>query len=402
MYEWNCCDSASLIKEILEHARLNLPFDVVFLVEYNEELTEVVAATGNDFSDKFHVGVKYPMKATYSYHALHGELPYFIADTQADPDAKKVPLTSMMGIRSFATAHVRLNDGSLYGALCCFSRSVNTSDYEGDCKLLRVLADLIASHIDRQFQEESKKKSLKERIRGVIDNGAIQTVFQPIIDLRTNDIVGYEALSRFTDIPYRSPDRWFSEAKSVGMAVDLEVAAFARALSMRGKICHRRYLSINVSPETLVSDRFLALIEGTENPRNNLIIEVTEHTTIDDYLPLTDAIERVKRVGIRVAVDDVGAGYAGLRHIIQINPCIIKLDMSLTREVHSFRSKQAMISALSAFAARMGIKVVAEGVEVKEELNALRILGIDFAQGYLIGRPGPIPQSEFAFEVCER
>ena len=401
MKEWIGCESGSLINEILEHARESLSFDVVFLVEYDKELAEVVAATGSDFSDKFHVGVKYPLGDTYSYHALHGDLPFFIADTHADSKARELPLTRMMGIRSFASSHVRLGDGRVFGALCCLSRSVNTSSAAMDLKLLRVLANLIGSHMDRQFEVTVRKNAVKERIQRVIENQAFQTVFQPIMDLRSNQIVGYEALSRFNENPYRTPDKWFSEAKTVGMSVDLEIAAFARALSMRGRICDRCYLSVNLSPETLVSERFLALIGGAENCHSNLVVEVTEHMTIDDYLPLTGAVERVKNAGIRVAVDDVGAGYAGLRHIIQINPSIIKLDMSLTRDVHCFRSKQAMISALSAFAARMGIKIVAEGVEVREELDALRILGIDFAQGYLIGRPASVPRSEFALDICE-
>ncbi len=222
-------------------------------------------------------------------------------------------------------------------------------------------------------------------------------VFQPIVDLATGDIVGAEALARFDVEPHATPDRWFAEAWRVGLGIELEIAAVRGAIAQMPNLPEKAYLSFNVSPETLQSEAFTEAVSRV--PGDRIVVEVTEHAAVKEYEPLIDAIERLRRQGIRLAVDDVGAGYSGLNHIVRVAPSMLKLDLGLTRDVDRDRVKQALAAASVVFASRVGLDIVSEGVETAQEAEALRLLGIRYGQGYHFARPGPFPLklSEDAF-----
>jgi len=144
-------------------------------------------------------------------------------------------------------------------------------------------------------------------------------------------------------------------------------------------------LSVNASPEVVLTGRLNEVFAGVD-PRR-LILEITEHASIADYKELNEALQPLRVSGMRLAIDDAGAGYASLRHILWLNPEIIKLDMSITRDLDSDLARAALASALINFAKQVGSTVVAEGVETRGELFALRDLGVDAAQGYYLGQP---------------
>jgi EAL domain-containing protein (putative c-di-GMP-specific phosphodiesterase class I) len=214
-------------------------------------------------------------------------------------------------------------------------------------------------------------------------------IFQPIVDLETGAIVGLEALSRFLAEPVVAPDIWFWEAARARRGVELEMMAIRAALARLDEIPAPVFLALNASPEVVSS----AELEGTlgATPRDRVVLEITEHARVADYPGLRAAIMRLRRDGIRLAIDDAGAGYASLRHILQLTPDYIKLDISLTRNIDSWRPQRALAAALVAFAKEIDAVITAEGVETPTELAALRDLGVTLGQGYYLGRPGPLP-----------
>ena len=228
-----------------------------------------------------------------------------------------------------------------------------------------------------------------ERIRGVLKGDALSMVFQPIVELADGRIVGFEALSRFAAEPRRSPDVWFAEAAAVGLLVDLELAALRAAFSHFDRLPPDAYLSVNLSPETVPSPQLADLLAGL--PGERIVVEVTEHAPVDDYDTLNDALASLRALGCRLAIDDTGAGFASLRHILRLAPDIIKLDITLTRGLDSDRARRALATALISFANEIGATLVAEGVETQPEVDALRALGVGLGQGYFFARPGPLP-----------
>jgi diguanylate cyclase (GGDEF)-like protein len=213
----------------------------------------------------------------------------------------------------------------------------------------------------------------------------ITPVFQPLVALSTGQISGYEALTRFKMPPKRFPDQWFNLAARVGMGPALEAAAIKRALAVPGRPVGT-YLSLNLSPSTLRSPEVDAVL-----PRDltGLVIEVTEHELAADDNTLADDLAILRERGARVAVDDAGAGYAGLQQLMRVTPDLIKLDRSLVQNIHEDPAKQALVESFVRFGRRTGAQVVAEGIETEEELRVLADLDVTYGQGYYLAKPGP-------------
>lgn len=249
-----------------------------------------------------------------------------------------------------------------------------------------VLGEL-ANQLNTARQAVDDRRALASRVRAVIESRLLQPVFQPIVDLSDGSTVGFEALSRFFSRPIQSPDRWFDDAERVGMRDALEVTAAAAALSHIGRLPDDAYLSINLSPDTL--PRCAELIDGL--PSERIVIELTEHAAIEDYRAARAALAPLRAVGVRVAVDDAGAGFASLRHALQLAPDFIKLDVSLCRGIDADRQRRALAAGLVGFAQELPAAIVAEGIETPAELQALRDLGVRYAQGFYLAMPGPLP-----------
>jgi EAL domain-containing protein (putative c-di-GMP-specific phosphodiesterase class I) len=185
---------------------------------------------------------------------------------------------------------------------------------------------------------------------------------------------------------------WTAEAEAVGMLLDLELALAKAAIDQLGALPSDTYLSLNLSPETAVSDRVQRLLEVADPSR--IVVELTEHAPVADYDELRESLSGLRERGVRLAIDDAGAGFASLRHIVRLDPDMIKLDITLTRRIDKDPVRQALAVALVSFANQVGATVVAEGVETELQLEALRLTGIRFAQGFLLGSPGPLPLAE--------
>jgi len=244
-------------------------------------------------------------------------------------------------------------------------------------------------HLGRRDRANAARREQIARVRRALEPGAIRPIFQPIVELGDGSVVGYEALARFHLDPVEPPDRWFNAARDVGLTEDLEFAAIRAALERFDDIGRRAYLSLNLSPASVLSGRLTETF--LTYPQERLVIEITEQTPVTDYDALAGSLQPFIAHGGRLAVDDAGAGFASLRHIVRLAPQLIKLDISITRGIDTDHASRAMAAALASFGREMGISLVAEGIETLAERDAVRALGVQFGQGYLFGRPRDLP-----------
>jgi len=226
------------------------------------------------------------------------------------------------------------------------------------------------------------------RIRGVIARGGPALAFQPIVDLRTREAVGFEALARFSSPP-SSPEAWFGRAARTGLLVELELAAARRALSRLPELPAGVFLALNASPRTIRSAAFAEVLL-TAGAADRLVVELTERAEGRDLAAVSGALEALRREGVRVAIDDLISGRGALEALAAIRPDLAKLDISLTRGIDADAVRKTLVSALSSLAASMGARIVAEGIESAAELAVLRSLGVPLGQGFLLGRPRPL------------
>lgn len=175
------------------------------------------------------------------------------------------------------------------------------------------------------------------------------------------------------------------------MGVELESHAIDTALGAFSILPENWQLAVNCSPALILSGNLPEQL-SVNHDVSHLIIEITEHAAVDDYKSLATALAPLRRRGAKLAVDDAGAGYSSMRHILYLQPEMIKLDMSITHDVDTDRSRRALAKGLTSFAHEIGSMVVAEGVETAQELETLASLGVDLAQGYFLARPMPLEQ----------
>lgn len=321
----------------------------------------------------------------YCPHILTGRLPELIPDTSKNPITATMPITSQTPIGSHMSIPIRLKDGSVYGMFCCLSPEPNPSLNHRDLDTMRLFANLATQQIHREYETTRIMNEKRARIEDTLQQNAFAIAYQPIVDLGEMMPSGYEALCRFSAQPYRSPDIWFDEAAAVGLAVELELAAIKQAVTMLDAIAPHQYISVNASPNTIVSPRFTETLERM--PLGRLVLEITEHAVVEDYDAFTKVLGPLRQRGLRLAVDDAGAGHSSLRHIVQLGPDYVKVDMSLTRNVNADLARRALIGALLFYTRETSAQIIAEGIETQAELKTLKLLGVRRGQGYLLGRP---------------
>lgn len=222
--------------------------------------------------------------------------------------------------------------------------------------------------------------------RVLADRSLVRPVFQPIVDLRSGEVAGYEALARFGVEPVAPPDHWFAAARTHGVASELEAAVLGVALEARHRLPGNRFLTVNAGPDALGSLPVARLLDGIDD-LGGVFVELTEQGPLADQELLRHALDGWRRRGARIGVDDRGAGYAGLCWLLDIRPDLLKLDRSVVADVDRDEAKLAIVEMVGALAGRLGAWVIAEGIERVEELDALSSLGVPYGQGWALGRP---------------
>jgi diguanylate cyclase (GGDEF)-like protein len=283
------------------------------------------------------------------------------------------------------------------GLSCSAGVASFPADDEGGTRLLEV-ADGALYWAKRSGRAQTRRYDPREvillssaeqrtQVQAVIDSeDALEPVFQPIVELATGRVAGYEALTRFTGAePARAPDLWFAQARRCGLGPALEAKALAVALSVPGRP-PGTFLSLNVSPGALVSAEVAAVLTPD---LSDVVIELTEDEVFSSDIALDATLSALRDRGARIAVDDAGAGYAGLQQVVRVAPEILKIDRSLITGIDVDASKMALVEALARFASTTGAAVCGEGIETVEELRMLARADATYAQGYALARPGP-------------
>jgi EAL domain-containing protein (putative c-di-GMP-specific phosphodiesterase class I) len=239
------------------------------------------------------------------------------------------------------------------------------------------------ANLDRHRREQER-----ERIARLIDGDGLGVALQPIVDLDSREVVGAEALARFKDadgapMPTEST---FLDAHALGLGIELELAVIKLALRCEDRLPQGLYLALNVSPVLLGQGELETIVARGEHERP-LVIELTEHQPVEDYAELDEALRRLRGHGVRVAVDDVGSGFASFRHVTRVNPDILKLDRTLVCGIDEDPVRQSLAAAIVAFARDVGATVVSEGIENQDELACLMDLAVGCGQGFYLARP---------------
>jgi EAL domain-containing protein (putative c-di-GMP-specific phosphodiesterase class I)/CheY-like chemotaxis protein len=291
-----------------------------------------------------------------------------------------------LGARDFVTKPFDLDEVTLRVRNLLETKELHTTLRHHNISLRRQIGDF-----ERAAESEHEaRQAVLERVSAVLESRDIRMVFQPIVQMPGDRIVGCEALARFTQAPQQGPDRWFADAERVGLGTQLEILAIATALSRLGDLPVDMFMAVNVSPPTALARELHDLLDHVDGER--VVLELTEHVPVEDYEAVGAGLAELRRRGIRLASDDTGAGYAGFRHLLGLSPDIIKLDISLSRDIDQDPVRRALAGALVAFANDVRAQVIAEGVENDREQKTLEALNVPWLQGFHLGRPGDLDQ----------
>lgn len=379
--------SSLRIEHILRAARDHLGMEIGFISEFTDGRR--VFRHVESFNRKIciEVGASDPLEKSYCHWVAKGVLPQLIPDAADHPFTASFPVTKSLPVGAHVSVPIRLRSGKVYGTFCCFSTRPDQSLTERDLAVMKAFAQLAGEQIQRALDSEEAWQKKLHRIRTVIESRAVEMVYQPAFRLDEPEIAFFEALARIRSKLSQPPDQWFAAAAEVGLGVELEMLAVRLALEGLKALPDSAVVSINVSPQTLLGTELKEALSSM--PLDRIILEITEHEAVKFYEPVLKVLEPLRKQGLRIAVDDAGAGYASFQHILRLRPELIKLDTTLSRGIDSDLSRRALAAALVWFAKQIGSDLVAEGVETERELQTLRELGVNLVQGHLLAWPAP-------------
>lgn len=379
------------LEHILRAVRTHLGMEVGFISEFTEGRRVFRYVESADGKRCIEVGGSDPLEQSYCHWIVKGKLPQLIRDPADHPFTATFAATKALPVGAHLSVPIRLRNGAVYGTFCCFSFRPDRSLTQRDLAMMEAFAQIAAEQIQLEIDSNEQRRAKLDRIASMIEGRDLEMIYQPAIRLDRPGIEFVEALARFRSKPYEPPNYWFAVAAEVGLGTELEMLAVTMALEDLSSLPNPAVVSINVSPQTVLSKEFKQALRLA--PLHRIILEITEHEAVKLYEPVLKALEPLRKQGLRIAVDDAGAGYSSFEHILKLHPEVIKLDMALSRGIDRDPSRRALAAALVWFAKETGSKLVAEGVETAAELRVLRNLGIKIAQGHLLARPAPIQSS---------
>ena len=382
-------DPMHAIDRILDVARNHLGMKLAIVSRIGDGVQRYDRLAGDADAFGLAVGQAVPLENTYCQAVLDGRTTGLIPDAEADPFASAQNRRLGLEIGSYAGVPLCTPGGDLYGTLCTISPEAEPL-VPADLGFLRALADLVGDQLARHERHERERRQRESAVASCLAPGGLRSVVQPIVDLRSGRVAGVEALSRFPGWQGGSPADVFEAAHQVGRGADLELAAIDAALQVLPSLPPQVYLSVNASPATVLDERLLRRLAAS--PHGRIVVEITAHVAVSDYPPLLAALDRLAKLGVAVAVDDAGSGFASLQHVLTVSPQVIKLDVGLVRGIDTDLSRRALARAMVLFADELGARLVAEGVETSSELETLRELGVRYGQGYHLARPAPVAE----------
>ncbi len=358
---------------MLSVLRQHLGMAVSFISEFAPDNRHIRYVSSEGEQEVVRAGDKLPFEVGNCLKIVTGEMPALVRDTG------QPPAVSHIGVPLWTP------EGGLYGTLCCFSSNARPDLTERDVQLVRAFADMFSKQLGRTWDTPDDYRHSAQEIRAVIGRNEPRMVFQPIVRLADGQVEGFESLARFDGQSGRSTEAWFQQAEQIGLHEGLESNAVRNSLASLKRIPAGYFLSVNCRP-TMVSRGLLReLLAGY--PGERVMIELSEKELVRDFGTLSTSLEQLRAAGVRTAMDDAGAGFSSLQHLIDLRPDVIKLDISLALKIREDRTTRAMVAAIVAFAHETGAQVIAEGIEEKAAADVYRELGVDSAQGYWFARP---------------
>lgn len=379
------------VRRLLSLARTHLGMDVAWMSQFSDGDQVVRAASGDAAAMNVRVGEGTSLEGSFCVRVLAGTLPAVIPDARRHPVTRELAITAEHGIGSYVGVPWRGTDGEVGGMLCCLSSGTSPGLDAQAPRFLALIADLISDHLGSPLAAERRAtQDGAKTIRAVLDSRGVRMVFQPVVRLGDGEVVALEALARFDHPDLPTPDHAFAAATRAGLGVELELLAVERAFERLDDLPAGVRLFVNLSAEALTDPAATEMLLRHADRR--IGVEVTEHTPVQDYLALVAVTDRLRSVGVRISVDDAGAGFASFRHVLKLRPDVIKLDLAITRDVDTDPVRQALTRSLVTFARDIGAALIAEGIETQAEHDTLVGLGVPLGQGYLMARPGPLPR----------
>ncbi|WP_232796983.1 sensor domain-containing phosphodiesterase [Blastococcus atacamensis] len=371
------------IAALLQTARRKLGLSVAFLSRIDE--TSRTLQVVDSALPGIQAGYTGPRDSGFCLAVVEGRLPHVMPDARDHPEAVRLHPADLPQIRAHVSVPVVLSNGEVYGTFCAFGLTTDPEVAARDVLLVEILAEAAALVVEPQFRLDQQHAAISDRLAPVLAAGGPAVVLQPIVSLCTGGRIGAEALSRFPAGWDRAPDVVFDEAHRIGQGDRLELLALSRAAALLDRVSG--YVSMNVSPQTLQTPECGELLAAL--PLERVLLELSEHDPVHDYVALAGVLAPLRERGMRLAIDDVGAGFSSLRHIVMAAPDVIKLDRSIISGVDSDPVLAKLAQSLVEFAHSFGACVIAEGVETPDEYALLRSLGVDGGQGWLFGPPAP-------------
>ncbi len=379
--------AAATVDELLALVRSYAGVDVAFVGEFSHGRRIIRFVCGEGPAATTLVDRSHALGQTYCRLVAEHRIPRTIPDVRALPELRDLSITAELDIGCYVGVPIHLSDGTLYGTLCGFAHQPVDELAVDLVWLLHVIAEALAHRLESPADAFVDVLAVHERIEAVLaDPTTLRIVHQPIVTVGSLAPVGYEALARFPGDAPEPPDVWFADARTIGLGVELELLAVRRALETLDSVPPGTFLTINVGTATLRHDRFAALLATVDGTR--LVVELTEGEAGRDLLT-AERRAQLRDAGLRLAVDDLGAGFAGLARLVDLDPEIVKIDRFLTIGAGEDPRRSAVLAAALHFCEATGATLVAEGIERDEDLATIVDLGVPLAQGYLLGRPSP-------------
>lgn len=362
-----------------------------FIDQLEKELKEIVVETAHTNGD---------CTATQVLNVSPGEVALIVPRKAPPADiAYEYKVKAQNGLKQtmFSQTGLGIELGMGYATLESIDSSPNN-----DC-FATALAT--ARHLSRNPLDMTDL-SITGRFNSIIANQLITTRYQPILNFSTGSILGWEALSRGpADSSFVSPVILFETAEQLGRLFALEKACRESAILNAGNLEDGQKLFLNIHPKTMGDPEFtpgktLELLKKAKLSPENIVFEITERHSVQDFDLFYRTLDHYRRQGFQVAVDDAGAGYAGLSTIADIQPDYIKLDMSLIKGIHKAPVKRALVETTTAFADKIGSMIIGEGIESKAQAVCLKEIGVHCGQGYFLAKPGS-PKPDLTQECTE-
>ncbi|MBO0677839.1 EAL domain-containing protein [Mycolicibacterium sp. S2-37] len=377
-----------LVQTLLEFLRRRLRLDTAWLSSFRDGMEIFEVLDGNHAALGLSPGDRSPLSESYCMRVIDGRLPAVIPDTSANRITATLPITRDWNLGAYVGMPVTGADGTAVGMLCAVAAEPKPHLADADLRTVKQVAELLGTLVQSSDEAAQPDPTLDQRsaIHRVVAERDFEVVFQAMHDVATGKVVGLEALARFPCEPFR-PDLFFQQAGQMGLGIELETAIVERVISLMRQLPGDVFVAVNISPAAALKAPWTELLADVDPSR--LVLEITEHDAVPNYGELDDVLETCRTLGMRVAVDDVGAGFASFSHVLELAPDFLKIDQSITRNIDVDDARRRLAHAIAEFAGQIGVIAIAEGVETQGELDAVGSAGITWAQGYYLGRPKP-------------